>query len=84
MGSVETYLMLLSVCSSPQGVAKLSALVSKYTDQPSSYSPTELRKTLDDFREVLFKHMDDEVCYFPAIFGVAEAVGFVGRGLEGR
>ena len=47
---------------STQGVGKLSVLVSKYTDEPSCYSPTELRNTLDDFREVLFKHMDDEVC----------------------
>ena len=61
--------------STYQGVEKLSVLVSKYTDEPSCYSPSELRKTLEDFREVLFKHLDDEVCNLILIVMFSSVIG---------
>jgi iron-sulfur cluster repair protein YtfE (RIC family) len=46
------------------GLEKLTTLVSKYTSTPSAYSPTEMRACLDSFKDVLFKHMDEEVRYY--------------------
>ncbi|KAF7964966.1 hypothetical protein HWV62_1300 [Athelia sp. TMB] len=40
---------------------KLEILIKKYKDDPTSYDPTELRACLDGFREVLFRHLDEEV-----------------------
>ncbi|EAU91232.2 hypothetical protein CC1G_06867 [Coprinopsis cinerea okayama7 len=43
------------------GLDKLEALLKKWTESPSEYSPTELRECLDGFKEVLFRHLDQEV-----------------------
>lgn len=43
------------------GLTSLSALLTKWGANPSEYSPKELRDCLDGFREVLFRHLDEEV-----------------------
>ena len=43
------------------GLLNLETLVKKWTEAPSTYSPTEMRACLDSFREVLFHHLDEEV-----------------------
>ncbi|EJD42344.1 hypothetical protein AURDEDRAFT_168645 [Auricularia subglabra TFB-10046 SS5] len=43
------------------GLDKLSELVRKWRTEPASYSPTEMRACLDSFRDVLFRHLDEEV-----------------------
>ena len=43
------------------GLSNLEKLVEKWTEAPSTYSPTEMRACLDTFREVLFHHFDEEV-----------------------
>ena len=43
------------------GLLNLEKLVDKWTEAPSTYSPTEMRACLDAFREVLFHHLDEEV-----------------------
>ena len=43
------------------GLEKLSKLVSKWKDEPTAYSPTEMKGCLDSFRSVLFRHLDEEV-----------------------
>lgn len=43
------------------GMAKYSAYLSKATANPSSYNASELRKIMDDFHDVLFDHLDQEV-----------------------
>lgn len=43
------------------GLLDLEKLVKKWTEAPSTYSPTEMRACLDTFREVLFHHLDQEV-----------------------
>ncbi|TEB37659.1 hypothetical protein FA13DRAFT_927189 [Coprinellus micaceus] len=42
------------------GLDTLSELTRKWTSGPSTYSPSDLRMCLDSFREVLFRHLDDE------------------------
>lgn len=44
------------------GLDDLTKLVQKWTADPSSYSPPEMRECLDSWRDVLFKHLDEEVC----------------------
>ncbi|KAF7315619.1 Hemerythrin domain-containing protein [Mycena indigotica] len=44
-----------------QGLDQLATLVSKFKKEPSTYSPDEMRACLDGFREVLFRHLDQEV-----------------------
>ncbi|TFK54444.1 hypothetical protein OE88DRAFT_1733101 [Heliocybe sulcata] len=44
-----------------KGLDDLEALVKKWVAEPSTYSPTEMRACLDSFREVLFRHLDEEV-----------------------
>ncbi|KAF8345871.1 hypothetical protein F5887DRAFT_963905 [Amanita rubescens] len=44
-----------------EGLEKLSSLVEKWRSDPKTYSPTEMRSCLDDFRPVLFQHLDEEV-----------------------
>ncbi|KAL1705257.1 hypothetical protein EV121DRAFT_279704 [Schizophyllum commune] len=39
----------------------LSTLVRKYRTDNTSYSPEEMRACLDSFKDVLFKHLDQEV-----------------------
>ncbi|KDQ57496.1 hypothetical protein JAAARDRAFT_193815 [Jaapia argillacea MUCL 33604] len=43
------------------GLDELDALILKWTENPSEYSPVEMRECLDGFREVLFRHLDEEV-----------------------
>jgi hypothetical protein len=43
------------------GLLNLEKLVEKWTEAPSTYSPTEMRECLDGFREILFHHLDEEV-----------------------
>ncbi|KAF8806380.1 hypothetical protein BYT27DRAFT_7190929 [Phlegmacium glaucopus] len=43
------------------GLSNLEKVVEKWTEEPSTYSPTEMRACLDTFREVLFHHLDEEV-----------------------
>ncbi|TFK44742.1 hemerythrin HHE cation binding domain-containing protein [Crucibulum laeve] len=43
------------------GLENLDRLISKWTEDPKSYSPAEMRECLDGFREVLFHHLDEEV-----------------------
>jgi hypothetical protein len=43
------------------GLSNLEKLVEKWTEAPSTYSPTEMRACLDSFREILFHHLDEEV-----------------------
>lgn len=40
---------------------KYLALLNKYTAEPSSYTPAELRGNMDSWREVLFRHLQEEV-----------------------
>ncbi|KAJ7579134.1 hemerythrin HHE cation binding domain-containing protein [Mycena floridula] len=44
-----------------EGLDSLLALLKKWKQDPSTYSPEEMRGCLDGFREVLFKHLDEEV-----------------------
>ncbi|KZT51894.1 hypothetical protein CALCODRAFT_502976 [Calocera cornea HHB12733] len=44
-----------------EGLDRLETLITRFRDQPSTYSPIELRACLDSFREVLFTHLDEEV-----------------------
>ncbi|KAF9566727.1 hypothetical protein CPC08DRAFT_703693 [Agrocybe pediades] len=44
-----------------EGLERLQKLVRTWKDSPSTYSPTEMRECLDSFRDVLFKHLDQEV-----------------------
>jgi hypothetical protein len=56
------------------GLDRLKTLLSKYGSNPSSYSPTEMRACLDSWREVLFRHLDEEVrCLFPSSCDVINA-----------
>ena len=43
------------------GLDEYTALLGKYANDPSSYSPAELRSCLDSFRDVLFRHLNEEV-----------------------
>jgi len=43
------------------GLVRLGALVKKWRQQPSTYSPQELRECLDSFSGILFEHLDQEV-----------------------
>ncbi|PFH51518.1 hypothetical protein AMATHDRAFT_58955 [Amanita thiersii Skay4041] len=43
------------------GLNDLSKLVSKWRDNPEAYSPTEMKNCLESFREILFRHLDEEV-----------------------
>ncbi|KAF9820299.1 hypothetical protein IEO21_01513 [Rhodonia placenta] len=44
-----------------EGLDRLSVLIKKWTAEPSTYSPAEMRGCLDSWREVLFTHLDQEV-----------------------
>ncbi|KAK0504559.1 hemerythrin HHE cation binding domain-containing protein [Armillaria luteobubalina] len=43
------------------GLEELSNLVTKWKEEPSSYSPTGMKTCLDSFKGVLFSHLDQEV-----------------------
>ncbi|KAI0753935.1 hypothetical protein BC629DRAFT_1598539 [Irpex lacteus] len=44
-----------------EGLDKLGKLLQRYAEDPTTYSPTEMRQCLDSWREVLFRHLDEEV-----------------------
>jgi len=44
-----------------EGLEDLDKLVTKWKEAPSTYSPVEMKASLDGFREVLFHHLDEEV-----------------------
>ncbi|KAF9000892.1 hypothetical protein BDQ17DRAFT_1281694 [Cyathus striatus] len=44
-----------------EGLDNLSALVKKWRADPNSYSAEGMRSCLDEFRGVLFRHLDEEV-----------------------
>lgn len=48
-------------CVNGVGLDDLAALIKKWTGDPASYSPDEMRACLDGWREVLFRHLDEEV-----------------------
>ncbi|KAF8161130.1 hypothetical protein B0H34DRAFT_367335 [Crassisporium funariophilum] len=43
------------------GLARMEELVAKWSQEPSTYSPSDMRACLDGFRQVLFHHLDEEV-----------------------
>ncbi len=43
------------------GLDALAELLNKYRRDQTTYSPDEMRECLNSFREVLFKHLDQEV-----------------------
>ncbi|KAF8585884.1 hypothetical protein K439DRAFT_1646473 [Ramaria rubella] len=43
------------------GLDALSALIKRFRSAPTTYSPAELRDCLDGFRDVLVRHLDEEV-----------------------
>ncbi|KAG7562986.1 hypothetical protein FFLO_01544 [Filobasidium floriforme] len=43
------------------GIETYASLLLKYASDPSTYSPEELRGNMDSWREVLFRHLDEEV-----------------------
>jgi hemerythrin-like domain-containing protein len=51
-----------------EGLVSLGRLVRKWREQPSTYSPTELRACLDSFSGVLFQHLDQEVSPLESYF----------------
>ncbi|TDL24877.1 hypothetical protein BD410DRAFT_744576 [Rickenella mellea] len=44
-----------------KGLDRLGALTKTYREDPTSFSPEEVRKCLESFKDVLMRHMDDEV-----------------------
>jgi len=44
-----------------EGLVELDRLVEQWENAPSTYSPTNMRACLDSFRDVLFRHLDEEV-----------------------
>lgn len=47
--------------SDETGIETYASLLLKYASDPSTYSPEELRSNMDSWREVLFRHLDEEV-----------------------
>jgi len=43
------------------GLTKYDAYLSSCLANPSTYSPESLREIMDGFREILFRHLDEEV-----------------------
>ncbi|CDO74461.1 hypothetical protein BN946_scf184979.g16 [Trametes cinnabarina] len=43
------------------GLDALNALIRKWSQDPTTYKPEEMRACLDSWREVLFNHLDQEV-----------------------
>ncbi|KAK0195620.1 hypothetical protein F5146DRAFT_922524 [Armillaria mellea] len=44
-----------------RGLEELSNLVTKWKQDPSTYSPTDMKTCLNSFKAVLFSHLDQEV-----------------------
>jgi len=44
-----------------EGLDRLSLLTNSYRANPPSYSPEKMRECLDSFRNVLMRHLDEEV-----------------------
>lgn len=45
------------------GLDKLGTLLTKWSSDPSSYAPEDMKECLDSWRAVLFKHLDEEVSH---------------------
>ena len=43
------------------GLDALGALLQKWKTDPKEYSPEDMKACLDSWREVLFRHLDEEV-----------------------
>jgi hypothetical protein len=75
--------MMVSAChtlsfqlsSEVTGLDSLNALVQKYTADPTSYTPEEMKGCLDSFKDTLFNHLDEEVkeCYIEAFVQATDA-----------
>jgi hypothetical protein len=67
------YMQFVFYCNllSNAGLDRLEALVSKYKSNTSLYSPTDMRACLDSWREVLFRHLDEEVHSLPSSCAIA-------------
>lgn len=44
----------------PAGLDSLAVLIHKWKAEPSTYSPIEMKACLDNWRDVLFRHLDEE------------------------
>ncbi|TFK21981.1 hypothetical protein FA15DRAFT_672025 [Coprinopsis marcescibilis] len=44
-----------------EGLDKLESLADNWSKNPTEYSPAEMKACLDGFREVLFRHLNQEV-----------------------
>jgi len=44
-----------------EGLDRLAALTKGVREDPTSYSPEKIRECLDSFRDVLMRHLDEEV-----------------------
>lgn len=44
-----------------EGLMRLATLTRSFREEPSSYSPEKMRECLDSFRDILMRHMDEEV-----------------------
>ena len=53
-----------NLCDACVGLDKLGALLKKWNQEPSGYSPQEMKECLDSWKEVLFTHLDQEVREF--------------------
>jgi len=61
------------------GLDALHALITKVRENPSSYSPADLRACLDSFREPLMTHLDEEVYVIFYNFCVKILISFLER-----
>jgi len=43
------------------GLDAMGKLIKSYKEDPTSYSPEKMRECLDSFRDVLMRHLDEEV-----------------------
>lgn len=43
------------------GIETYASLLLKYASDPNTFSASELRENMDSWREVLFRHLDEEV-----------------------
>lgn len=56
-----TLILLIRISLIPKGLENLTQNVAKWKENPTSYSPTEMRASLDALSDVLFPHLDQEV-----------------------
>ncbi|KAL5485498.1 hypothetical protein ACEPAI_8140 [Sanghuangporus weigelae] len=43
------------------GLVRLSTLIREFREEPSTYSPQRMRECFDSFKDVLMRHLDEEV-----------------------